>query len=368
LINFISNLPDDVRSGGFSAMNAAAHQALSKMSAIHYVGPVNPPPISWQNAVSKLLRTIGSRGNFFFFSRERLKMIAEEVCVRCLANARLDFFHGFTPWIMTKPPRPYVAWSDCTFYDYIDIYHHRNLFRPTDLDRIEQAEAAWLNKARCVAFSSNWGAERAIKHYGLCGPRVRSVGSFGEVEMPETDRFAGAKQFVFVSTDFNAKGGRTVLSAFRKVWRAHPDATLVIVGATPTESVNEAGVIVAGFLRKEVPEQDARLREILSQSLAIVHPTESDIAPLVLIEAAYFGCPAIASRRFAIPELVDHGATGLLLDEDSTDAVADAMSWMLMHASEYRMMRKRARVKAREQNSKAAFEQRMQALIRAVDE
>jgi hypothetical protein len=44
------------------------------------------------------------------------------------------------------------------------------------------------------------------------------------------------------------------------------------------------------------------------------------------------------------------------------------MSWMLMHASEYRMMRKRARVKAREQNSKAAFEQRMQALIRAVDE
>src|SRR5262245_25153400 len=121
-------------------MNTAAHQALSKLETVNYVGPINPRPSFLEKAVSKVLRTVGSQGDFFFFSRRRLEMIAEEVRTRCLANARLDFFHGFTPWIMAKSPRPYLAWSDCTFYDYIDIYHRRGLFRPADLARIERLE------------------------------------------------------------------------------------------------------------------------------------------------------------------------------------------------------------------------------------
>jgi glycosyltransferase involved in cell wall biosynthesis len=181
--------------------------------------------------------------------------------------------------------------------------------------------------------------------------------------MPESDNYANKKQFVFVSTNFEAKGGKIVLSAFRKIRSDHPDATLVIVGATPTESVNEQGILVTGFLRKEDPKQEAHLRKIFAHSLAVVHPTNSDISPLVLIEAAYFGCPAIAPRRFAIPELVEHGVTGLLLDEPSADEVASAMSWLLDRESDYREMRNQTWTKAREQNSKAAFEQRMQMLL-----
>jgi glycosyltransferase involved in cell wall biosynthesis len=349
-------------------MNAAAHQALSKVEAINYVGPISPRPIFWQTAISKLLRTMGSQGDFFFFSRGRLEAIKEEVQARCSADARLDFFHGFTPWIMTTPPRPYIAWSDCIFHDYINIYHQRKLFRPADLDRIEQLEASWLNNACSIGFSSNWAATRAVKYYGLNAARVHTVGNFGEMELPEVDMYAGMKQFVFISTNFYAKGGPIVLSAFRKVRCKYHDITLVIVGATPTESVNEAGVIVTGFLRKEAPEQEAVLRQILGQSLALVHPTNSDISPLIVIEAAYFGCPAIASGRFAIPELVEHGVTGLLLNDVSADAVADAMSHIIEHDSEYRMMRRRAWARARQQNSKSAFEHRMQALLNAVKE
>src|SRR5438105_12437159 len=103
-------------------MNAAAYQALMQVESLHYVGPVSPTRIFRQKAISKLLRTVGSKGNYFFYSHERLKAIADEVGVRCSANASLDFFHGFTPWILTRPPRPYVAWSDCSFHDYVSIY------------------------------------------------------------------------------------------------------------------------------------------------------------------------------------------------------------------------------------------------------
>jgi glycosyltransferase involved in cell wall biosynthesis len=368
LINFVSNLPFGLRSGGFSAMNAAAHQALSKVEAINYVGPINPRPIFWQKGTSKLLRAMGSQGDFFFFSRGRLEAIKEEVQTGCSADARLDFFHGFTPWIMIKPPRPYIAWSDCIFHDYIDIYHQRKLFRPADLDRIEQLEASWLDNACCIGFSSDWAATRAVKHYGLNAARVHTVGNFGEMELPEVDRYSGIKQFVFISTNFHAKGGPIVLSAFRKVRSRYHDAMLVIVGAIPTEGMDEPGVIITGFLRKEEPKQEAALRQILAQSLALVHPTKSDISPLIVIEAAYFGCPAIASDRFAIPELVEHGATGLLLNDVSADEVADAMSRLIEHDTEYRMMRRRAWTRARQKNSKQAFEQRMQGLLSAVNE
>src|SRR5262249_45029707 len=72
LINFITNLPRDLRTGGFSAMNVAAYDALSKIETIQYVGPIAPPALYRQKVLSKLLRVAGFQGDFFFYSRKRL--------------------------------------------------------------------------------------------------------------------------------------------------------------------------------------------------------------------------------------------------------------------------------------------------------
>src|SRR5262249_3290748 len=106
-------------------MNAAAFAALSKAYVVHYAGPINPGVNVWQKALSKFFRSAGAQGDFFFFSKGRLEAVAREVCKRCGTGAQLDFFHGFPPWILTTPPRPYVAWGDCTFRDYMNIYHRR---------------------------------------------------------------------------------------------------------------------------------------------------------------------------------------------------------------------------------------------------
>lgn len=346
-------------------MNARALDVIGKRHTVRYVGPVNPPIIAWQKVVSKLRRVSGAAGDFFQYSQQRLAMIAREVDARCAPEAKFDFFHGFTPWLHTRPSRPYLAWSDCTFRDYIDLYHHRQEFRSQDLHRIEQAEAVWINGARRVAFSSAWAADRAAKVYGLGRKRIDVVGIFGEAEMPDRDVYAGAKQFAFVSTNFEAKGGRVVLSALRKVRNSHPDATLVIVGDRPPYVKSEPGVSMTGFLRKEDTEQARRFQEILAQSRAIVHPTKSDIAPLLIIEAGYFGSPVISSRRFAIPELVDDERTGILLDNPAdASAVADAMTAMLDFESRYQAMRQAAWAKARD-HSKVAFERRFLAFLAA---
>jgi glycosyltransferase involved in cell wall biosynthesis len=360
VINFISHLPRDLRTGGFSAMNAAACAALERRHQLAYVGPVDPPIVSWEKALSKALRLSGLGGDFFAYSQRRLSLIAGEVERLAPPGASLDFFHGFTWWSMTRPARPYVAWSDCTFHDYIETYHQRRHFRDEDLARIERTEGQWLRAAGRVLFTSDWAARRAIGQYDLDPARVASVGIFGELEAPERDVFAGGARFAFVSTNFAAKGGQTVLEAFRLLRDSHPQARLVIVGAPPPSGLDEPGVEYAGFLRKEVPQEYAAFREILATAVAVAHPTRSDIAPLLLVEAALFGCPAIASRSFAIPELVAHEESGLLLDALADPrAVADAMAWMLEHPEAYARMRREAWRRARALHTKALFEQRL---------
>ena len=363
MINFVSNLPQGLRTGGFSAMSAAACDALRRRHEVAYVGPIDPPIVPWQKAISKARRVSGLGGDFFAFSERRLQAIARAVADQARPDAELDFFHGFTPWIATRPRRTYVAWSDCTFADYIEIYHDRRAFRPEDLARIERAEAAWLGGAARVLFSSGWAAARATQAYRLDRARVGEVGIFGELEAPIVDAYAGEPAFAFVSTNFGAKGGPVVLEALRRVRQTHPQAQLTIVGAAPPDLAGEPGVRYAGFLRKEDPDQLAAFRAVLGKARAVVHPTRSDIAPLLLVEAAMFGCPAIASRAFAIPELVADGESGLLLDNPADPAaVAAAMARMLDDPA-YAGMRAAAWRRARELNSKDRFEARLLGFV-----
>ena len=367
MIRFVSNLPADLRSGGFSAMNAAAFAALSERWPVRYAGPIDPPALLWQKGLSKALRVAGLGGDFSAYSRRRLRNIAAGAATRDWPEAGIDFFHGFTPWVALRPSRPYVAWSDCTFHDYMDIFHDRSEFRPGDLRRVETMEAAWLAGASRVLFTSRWAAERAIGQYGLDPARVRSVGIFGEIEPPDVDRYEGGQRFAFVSTNFAAKGGPVVLEAFRRLRASHPSAQLTIVGAAPPDLSAEQGVHYAGYLRKEDSEENARLRQILASSVAVVHPTRGDIAPLIIVEAACFGCPAISSRAFAIPEIVENEVSGLLLDRPADACqVAGAMRWMLENPAAYASMRAAAWRVARERLSKAAFVARLQGEVAEV--
>ena len=345
-------------------MSAAAFSAISQCEPSQYIGPINPPAIVWQKAWSKLRRVAGAQGDFFFFSERRLMKIAYKVHSKCHTDARLDFFHGFTPWILTTPQHPYIAWSDCTFRDYVDVFHRREQFRRVDLERVERAEAAWLRNASRVLFTSQWAAERAVHDYSLEANRVGSVGIFGEIEVPARDAYAGSREFAFVSTNFEAKGGRIVLAAFRDVAKRHPDARLIVVGDRPSAPAPDAGVTFTGFLRKEIPAEYRRFQQILGGARALVNATQCDICPVLFIEAGYLGCPVISSRKFAIPELIDDGRTGLLLDDSSQpSAVASSMNWMLEHENEYQQMRKAAWAKAREQHSRQQFEERLRSYL-----
>ena len=346
-------------------MNAAAYEAMSEIAEVNYVGPVHPR-VDWSSKVfSKVLRVSGGKGSFSFFSENRLKRIAHEVHSASPREAEFDFFHGFTPWVRCQTKRPYLAWSDCCFRDYIDIFHNPQAFSSSDIERICNAEAQWLANAQGVFLSSEWANTRVHHHYGISQSRLRSVGIFGAMDYIHKDAYKDGKDFLFVSTDYQRKNGRLCREAMDIVWETFPDARLKIIGdAPPSRDLVANRVLYEGYLDKSNPQELRRLRDLFSTAFALVHPTDADIAPLILVEAALFGCPAITVDDFAVPEVTGAGTSALLLKRPLTPKLlASAMLGLLGDRDRYLDMRKQCRGYSVENHSRKKFKKRLQEAV-----
>ena len=100
---------------------------------------------------------------------------------------------------------------------------------------------------------------------------------------------------------------------------------------------------------------------------AVVHPTNADINPMVLIEAGYFGCPAISSRICGLPEIVEDGVSGILLNAPpSVEDVTTAMERLLTGDQVYRGMRQAARARMLMLFSREVFENRVRKYLNEV--
>ena len=366
--NYITNLALSETSGGWSGFNVAIFNSLARHFSLTYVGPISPREDLQAKIHSKLRRSIGKRGSFSFFSPRRLEAIARITEQRVDSGARLDFFHGSTPWVRFRPPVPYACYLDVCFATYVAVYHDRSQFEKVDLERISDLEAAWLGSAARVFFSSKWGLENAVSAYGLERTRLRVAGLGGHLPIPTADKHAGGLDFLFIALDFEGKGGQICVDAFEQLRRRFPHARLRIVGEQPPANVMaKAGVAYEGFLRKSVPAELGRLQEIMSSAFALVHPTVRDATPQVIVEAQYHGCPAIAPRSFGIPEMIVDGVTGCLVDAPPTvDEVADRMLWLCLNPAAYGNLRRAARARALDQFTWEQVGERMAAELRSV--
>jgi glycosyltransferase involved in cell wall biosynthesis len=324
------------------------HQALSEHFATRFVGPISPASDYSAKLISKIRRINGQAGAFHFFSERRLKRIAKLVAHEIDETADCDFFHGSTPWVLYHSLRPYFLYVDTCFSTYIDVYHEREKFTPNDLKRISDLEADWLSKAERVFFGTRWALERAVADYHLARSNLSPVGAGGSMNPPEQDRYEGGMNFLFVALDFERKGGRICVEALGKVRARFAEASLTIIGERPPDDVLALpGICYEGLLRKSIPADLDKLEAAFTRAFALIHPTTSDIQPLVISEAGYFGCPSIAAKSFAIPELVEDGVTGFLIDTPlTTEAFAAGMIELGSNKDHYLSMRNAVRAHA----------------------
>jgi glycosyltransferase involved in cell wall biosynthesis len=146
---------------------------------------------------------------------------------------------------------------------------------------------------------------KAEVHYPASGMRVVPAPA-GPVENP--------CRFLFVSTQFEIKGGVALLRAFRKLLETAPDARLDLVTHLPSEheSLVQAcnGAVTvhhARFSRQQIFDR------FISHADVLIHPTYVDSFGMVALEALAAGLGLIVTDVYALPELVRQDWNGFVL-------------------------------------------------------
>ncbi len=94
--------------------------------------------------------------------------------------------------------------------------------------------------------------------------------------------------------------------------------------------------------------------------------SETESFCLSILEAMCFGCPSIARRVGGIPEVIEDGATGLLVDSGDADVLARAVESLIKDPARRSALGRAAQHRARELFSADVIVPRYEALYRRV--
>jgi glycosyltransferase involved in cell wall biosynthesis len=223
------------------------------------------------------------------------------------------------------------------------LYDFANYACPEDhvaSSKWTKLNSAWKNyfskiPIRYVAISEST-KKQAIHYWGLKAANITVI-YLSSFILPKTPRVNfGSKKILIVSDISPRKNHLRLIKAFELVHRSNPS--------------NDAELIIAGHLRKDIPEfestlsdirrrnkgikitlagylTDSELRSLYEEADVFIYPSLYEGFGLPVLEAMASGCPVIASNVSSLPEVV--GDAGLLVDPRDVEALAHAMSTVL---------------------------------------
>ena len=231
---------------------------------------------------------------------------------------------------------------------------------------LEQLDAATIerriNAADLVLGVSNFIAAGARRRFPSLAQRCSHVYNGADITLFK--RPPGAqpktKQLLYVGRLAPEKGVHILLDAFRIVLAQHPDAHLKLIGPEMIVSrealfpnCNDPHVLeleplfrpgaYAELLRAKVSEfpsgslsflnQGVKFVELVphyhSASIFVFPSVCEEACPLPPLEAMASSLPVIATRDGPLPELVEDGRSGLLVERSNARALADAILRLL---------------------------------------
>jgi len=176
---------------------------------------------------------------------------------------------------------------------------------------------------------SEWLRQSFINDYNIDSDRVYVVGAGANIPIPEINekqKFDG-RTILFIGIDFERKGGKILLEAFRKVKAELSDARLIIIG--PNLKDLPDGVECLGYISKNTPEGLKRLKQAYSDASVFTMPSLYEPFGVVFLEAMAHGLPCIGADNCAMPEIIDHEKTGFLVPAGDPECLANRIIELL---------------------------------------
>lgn len=176
------------------------------------------------------------------------------------------------------------------------------------------------NIQRSLIEQYQYPAERAICVYA--GSNVAVDGKTALYKSYTT------KDILFVGIDWERKGGPELVDAFKLVLDQHPDAHLTIVGASP--QIDLPNCTVTGRIP---PKEVAQYYE---RATIFCLPTHVEPFGVAFLEAMQAHLPIIGTRVGAIPDFVNDGWNGFLVEPGDVKGIAEALTKLLDHPDQCR--------------------------------
>jgi glycosyltransferase involved in cell wall biosynthesis len=180
---------------------------------------------------------------------------------------------------------------------------------------------ALLNHSRVsVAYTFSHHARKTYLDFGVPPWKIRVLYPGFDIPAPRRTEHEGVV-YLFMGRQPRRKGGDMVLDAFRALRDAMPSARLLYVADELPHFEIEGVEPMPLVPRSEVAALYARAD-------VFVNPTRAEGFGFTNVEAQGFGLPVISTRLGAIPEVVEDGRTGFLIDPEDGSALLAAMRRM----------------------------------------
>lgn len=215
-------------------------------------------------------------------------------------------------------------------------------------------------------------ARAAVVHNGIDAAPFEAAAAHPQVGAGVRDQLdvaTSAPLVVAVSVLRPGKGLETLVEAVPRLLARFPEARVAVAGEGPLahslqHRAEALGVAHAfrwlGFRRD--------VASVLAAADLFVLPSLEDAFPTALLEAMAAGLPAVAGDAGGIPEIVEAGRTGVLVEPGASDRLADAMADLLADPGERAAMGRRARERLWERFSIGAWIGRLETVYReAID-
>ena len=198
-------------------------------------------------------------------------------------------------------------------------------------------EIIYFSKERYYITVSKWMKEQIMKQYPKIDPSSISV-IYNSVD---AEKFSPSRSKSFLDKDIvlftgrliAAKGIKYLVEAIPKVLRENPNTLFVFIGPGNSlpyrRRLKELGVPEKNLMFVGYLKESSDLVEYYRASSVFVAPTLYENLPIRVLEAMACGVPVIASNVCAIPEVIDNGVNGILIQPGSIDELADAICCLL---------------------------------------
>ena len=196
---------------------------------------------------------------------------------------------------------------------------YRALYNSSDsaLDRLHAFQQQVYDQSNAVFAMGKYVRDSLVHDYRVAPHCAVAIGAGPNISLGARSTVAASQKVLFVGTNWQRKGGSTLLAAFRRLRQKYPQAELEIVGCTP--EIDEPGVRVVG----RVPRED--LHRYFTQARLFALPTLLEAFGIVFVEALHFGLPIIGTNIGAVPEMVADGVNGYVVPPGDANALGDAL-------------------------------------------